>query len=289
MSEQVLAGMHVEVAEVARPATGVPPTDDEACYQLAMAAIATGAADDELMAAMERHRRGGGEEGLFGTLGEALARLFSRTRTVERGRTAARWRWPLFLIGAPPIDGAELEVSVSTESERSHGWSLQLFGVGVERKTTVSVSDSFRLEAHAGQTRLWFVEHDVDVIELEVQRGGKAVGTGRRVELTGGRAVGVADLDGWPAWAGALEPIESLRYRDVRGSPAPEWNQSENRTTESGLVLGGDLKPLELGATGSYQLSRSIALRASLPGGHDWELARPGVCPGIVARAATPS
>lgn len=289
MSGDGLDRMTVSVVQEARPAIEqVRVDDDQASYQLAMAAVATGAADDELMKALARHRGDGGEEGLFSTLGEAVKALFARTRTVERKRERARWRWPLFLLGAPAVDGAELEVSVSEERSRAHGWSLELFGAGVERKATVSVSDSFKLEAHAGQTRLWFIEHDVDVVDLEIQRGGKPVGEGQRIELVGGRAVGVADLDAWPAWASSLEVIEALRYREVRASPAPEWNQTERRSGEYELVLGVDLKPLRLGATGSYQLSRSVELRASLPGGHDWELSRPTVCPGIAARAAGP-
>jgi hypothetical protein len=280
----------VTVREEARtPLAGLRETDDGELYELARAAVETGAADADLAAALDAHRgRLRGEEATFGGLWDALKAFFAGTRTVDGARRRDRWRWPVFLLGCPDAADAALEAGFTTESTRSSSWSLELFGAGLERKGNVSVSDSFRVRAEPGQHRLLFLEQDVDVVELEVRRGDRVIRSGQRLEIVPGRqSVGVIDLPALPSWASvARPPMTVLDFRGAAATPAQEWARQETRSSEYSLVLGGDLAPVKLGATLGYQLTTTVALEARLPGGHGWEVARPAECAGVIVAAS---
>lgn len=284
----------VTVSEAPRPSLDqLHESDEQELYEMAMAVVETGAADSELAAAVARHRRRGviaEEAAFFGGLLSALKNYFTNTRTVDGARRRARWRWPLFLLGCPDIADAELSAGFTRETNRSSSWSLELFGAGLEHKGNVSVSDSFKVSAEPGQHRLLFVEQDVDIIELEVQRGGRVIGRGRRLAvIPGHQLMGVTDLPGLPPWATVAQPpIQVIDARGAKAQPGQEWSRQESRSSEYNLVLGGDLAPVKLGVTLGYQLTTTVALEAKLPGGATWQIARPAECAGIIVVAAEP-
>lgn len=284
--------LNVLVSDERRPAlASLQESDEQELYEMAMAVVETGAADDELEVAVARHRRSilGEEAAFFGGLWSALTNYLTNTRTVDGGRRRERWRWPLFLLGCPDVADAELSAGFTRESNRSSSWSLELFGAGLEHKGNVSVSDSFKVSAEPGQHRLLFVEQDVDIIELEVQRGGRVISRGQRLAVIAGhQSVGVTDLPARPTWASLARPLmETIDARGAKAQPGQEWSRQETRSSEYNVVLGGDLAPVKLGVTLGYQLTTTVALEAKLPGGATWQIARPAECAGIIVVAAS--
>jgi hypothetical protein len=255
---------------------GAERGEQESVDTIARSVRAMGIADPEI------------EESAFGTdeasaraLWSAVVRFLTNTRIEERNRERHRWRWPLFVLTCPPVPDAETQVLLDAKEDKELAWKLKLFGCGFENKTTLSVSDRILGIAAPGQTRLLFAEADVEVVDFDVVRFGKA-SSGRRIEIIPGNdAVGWADLPATPAWLTPANAMTSLLYRSTQVASKQQWVREESYANNFELVIGPSFDPVELGATLAYQLTTTVTLTVALPGGGDWDVCKVERCAGM--------
>jgi hypothetical protein len=220
----------------------------------------------------------------------SFKRFLTGTSLAEGSRTRQRMRWPLFFLGCPAADGAELEVAFAAETTRARGWNLRLFGSGFDRVTSISVADTHQATAGAGEQRLVFLDQDVDVVHYALLRHGHPPIEGSRLEIVAGtEAVGVLDLGAalW-AWRAPAKTVLRLPYRGAAAASRQEWTREQVIAQTSDLILGLDSGAISIGRTLSYQMITTVTLRAALPGGVDWDVLGLDRCPGIVVQEERP-
>jgi hypothetical protein len=275
---QLEIAVHVTTEELRTPAEA---GERESVRELAYSAVATGVATPEIaqrLAAPEE--REGDGTGLW----QAIKNWLTGTRISEGQRRRAHWRWPLFVLSCPDVPDATTDLVFSRANAEGESWKLKLFGAGIERKTTMTITDTFSGTANPGQCRLLFVGSDVDIIELVTT--GDVVSRGSRLEIVEGTTViGWVDLPRQPAWTRPTSRFISLDYSWADASSRQVWRSERAYSLMSDLVLAPELSPVEVGPALSYQASTTVALQAALPGGVRWSMDTPTRCAGLVVHA----
>jgi hypothetical protein len=259
--------------------------------RLACAAVAAGAAGPQVIAAVRLHQgsarvaAGDGEESLEDVF-ESLRDFFLGTQVHEVGRSVRPMRWPLYLLSSPDVPGAQLTVTMTQERGRAGGWNLTLLGNGFMGTTTFTIIHGQRVVAAAGQRRLVFLEHQVEVVRNRLERPGRPPTHFEALEiLEDTSAVGVLDLEPRPlTWCNPGRAIARLRYAEASPEGIQQWTYDQDDRLGSDLVFGLNQMPLMLGATLGYRIATHVNLNAALPGGTDWILRAPERCPGAIAR-----
>jgi len=203
--------------------------------------------------------------------------FLSRVRDLWEGRqfevedsAVAEAEIPLYLLTAPAVTGAGVELESSDTTSGSVGWSVKIFGTGLDGGLEGTTSISADFVAGAGEARRAFLPVRVKTDKVHVLKRGKVIGRGfvHSVEQFENMHPGARPAD----LRTAVRRVESRPdVYPLERDPADHLNtyvidqvSSRGHTLSIGFAaFGQDQK-----VTAEIGLQHEVKLTCKLPGGH---------------------
>lgn len=211
--------------------------------------------------------------------------ILNQRKYVDISSTVKLETIPLFRLHLPKVDGAKIAKSrvvyrESDEEEKQSNWSFRIFGNGMGKTKSVSVSCSADVTAENGQCKMIFVKIPVRVTKVEVWDKNKFVNTFLRTEIDA-----FASEIKFHSGARKCRKSDCKKDRDLVAPPSdffPLSTSGKNYVavyTEAWRYASGRKITLGIKAFGiesemSLNIFRvkELMLRFELPGGYDYLL-----------------
>lgn len=206
-----------------------------------------------------------------------------RTRVIESTEPMPV-RVPLFILGAPAVDGCRAEWKNEITTGFSDGWSLQIAGSGFTSDRGSTYVSSANFEASSGETKLIFCDIVLQVQNIEIRQPGREPVRDWRIDLSAVRGeteVGILLLD-----SGAVPPVgDYIRTYPLAGdatTASSTYSRRYRQEEATGVAVGLTVKGIQLGLSASSIFGNSVEITYTLRGGIDYPLFRARNCNGYL-------
>ena len=194
---------------------------------------------------------------------------------------------PLFLLTAPAIPGCSVELETSHTDANSVGWSLKLFGTGLEGgfKTATTMTSTFT--AQPGETRQAFVPVTVEACRVTVtDDDGRILGHGYATHVHKPTGMNPAAR---PVPASTGQPDGStpqvFPLEDTEPGRASTYVMDQVSTAEHTISLGFTAFGQDQKITATVGLQHEVKLTCILVGGYRYFARNVDAQPGVVWEA----